>query len=496
MESYNIKDLAALMPVIVLVTGGCVLLLSEVFLKSKNREYQPWLSALFGTIAAYLSWSNISEPARDIFGGFGRADPFGAFAAMLICVALVLTSLFAASSLRELRSERGEFHALAQFAAAGMILLAQTTDLVTLFVALEVLSLATYALTAYLRNSARPAEAALKYFVLGSFSSAIFLYGAALAYGAAGSTRLNDIAKATAVGSMTPLLFAALALITAGFLFKVAAVPFHMWAPDVYEGAPTTVTGFMAAGVKTAAVAAMIRTLFVAFGSRDAALGPTGIHGWAGTIAFVAYLTMIGGNLLALAQRSVKRMLAYSSISHAGYLLVAVSAGAEARIRGEATQAALYYLAAYTFTALGAFAVCAALERRDGPEVDDDTRYDGLAQRRPALALAMTIFMLSLAGIPPTAGFAAKLFVFRAALDAKAIGLAVTGVLTSLAGLYYYLRVVVAMYMKPSAEGAVVPPARAAMGLGLAIAAVATLAFGIGPGPLAELAKVASTLGQ
>jgi NADH-quinone oxidoreductase subunit N len=491
-ESYNWSDFAALAPAITLVVGSCALLLSEVFLTSRNRGYQAGLSVVFAVAAGLFAFQDLSVSPRDLFGGFLRLDAFGSFIALLICFAIALTSLFASSHMKELASERGEYHALAHLAGAGMILLAQATDLITMFVAIEVMSLATYALTAYLRSSARPAEAGLKYFILGSFSSAVLLYGSALAYGAAGSTRLSDIAKLTAVTSESNVLvLTALALIVAGFLFKIAAVPFHMWAPDVYEGAPTTITGFMAAAVKTAAIAALLRTLFVAFGPTAFAIGPKGNGGWAAAIAVIAYLTMIGGNLLAIAQRSVKRMLAYSSISHAGYLLVAVVAGATPSVRAEATSAALFYLAAYTVTALGAFAIVAALERRGGREIDDDTRYDGLAQRHPALALAMAIFMLSLAGVPPTAGFMGKLFVLRAALDADLIGLTVVGVLTSVAGLYYYLRVIVLMYMRPAVEGDTVPARSIGMGVGLTITAVATVLFGIGPSLLTGLAQAA-----
>ena len=496
MGTYNWQDMAALAPAIILVAGGCVLLLSEVALKSASRGYQAGLSVFFATFAGLAAWSQLSGAGRDLFGGFARLDAFGSAVAIIICFALALTSLVSQSFLREHASERGEFHALAHFAAAGMIILADATDLITLFIALEVMSLAIYALTAYLRSSARPAEAALKYFVLGSFSSAVLLYGASLAYGAAGSTRLTDIAAAVQGGAHLPLIYAALALVGAGFLFKVAAVPFHMWAPDVYEGAPTPVTGFMAAGVKTAAFAAIVRTLYVAFGAKTFALGAPGGKGWYGAVATLAVLTMVGGNLLALAQRSVKRMLAYSSISHAGYLLVGVAAGAfGGATRAAASQATLYYLLAYTATAIGAFTVVAALEKRGGPEVDDDARYDGLSQRDPVLAFVMAIFMVSLAGIPPTAGFTAKLFIFRSALDVGAVGLAVVGLLSSVAGLYYYLRVVVVMYMKPAPANAPAAPTRlTSMNFGLAIAATVTLVVGIAPHLVRQVAHAVALL--
>lgn len=495
MGSFNWQDLLALGPVFTMVVAGCVLLLSEVSLKSRERAYQGWLSAFFAGVALFWAWTQTDDNAVEIFGGFGRVDAFGAYVAMLVSFGLALTSLIGQGFLREQASERGEFHALAHFAGAGMILLAETTDLLTLFVALEVMSLAIYALTAWIRSSARPAEAALKYFILGSFASAIMLYGASLAYGAAGSTRLLDIARAAQSGQHPALVLVAVALIAAGFFFKVAAVPFHMWAPDVYEGAPTPVTGFMAAGVKAAAFAALLRVLYVAFGHEALALGGEGGKGWVSIVSVVAVLTMVGGNLMALAQKSVKRMLAYSSISHAGYLLVGVASGAYANARAEATQATLFYLFGYTATAIGAFAVIGMLEKRGGAELDVDGRYDGLAQRHPSLALALAIFILSLAGIPPTVGFTAKLFIFRSALEAGQVGLAVTGLLASVAGLYYYLRVLVMMYMRPPAENAApIPPRLGMANAGLMVAVVTVLVFGVLPGSLQELAHLAAAL--
>lgn len=495
MGSFNWQDFLALGPVVVMVVAGCVLLLSEVSLTSRERSYQGWLSAFFAGLAFLWAWTQTDDAAVDIFGGFGRVDAFGAYLAMLVSFGLALTSLIGQGFLREHASERGEFHALAHFAGAGMVLLAETTDLLTLFVALEVMSLATYALVAWLRSSARPAEAALKYFILGSFSSAVMLYGASLAYGAAGSTRLADLAKAAQAGQHPTLVLVSLALVVAGFLFKVAAVPFHMWAPDVYEGSPTPVTGFMAAGVKAAAFASLLRVLYVAFGAEALAVGANGGKGWVTMISAFAVLTMVGGNLMALAQKSVKRMLAYSSISHAGYILVGVAAGAYSNARSEATEATLFYLFGYTATAIGAFAVLGALERRGGEELDVDGRYEGLAQRHPGLALALAVFILSLAGIPPTVGFTAKLFIFRAALDANLVGLAVIGLLASVAGLYYYLRVLVMMYMKPSPENVAEIPARLPMAnVGLVVAVLVVLAVGVLPGSLQELTRVAAQL--
>ena len=350
------------------------------------------------------------------------------------------------------------------------------------------MSLAVYCLTAYLRRGKRPAEAAFKYFVLGSFASAIFLYGAALAYGATASTRLVDIAAALRGGG-SGLLWAAAALLVVGFAFKVAAVPFHMWVPDVYDGAPAPVTGFMAAAVKVAAFATLVRILLGGFGDPVAALGA---HGWQRLVVWLAGLTMVVGNLLAIPQRSVKRMLAYSSIAHAGYLLVAVAAMAGPLPRQDAIGGLLFYLASYGATVIGAFGVVAIIERKlalSGAG-DDLSSWAGLSERHPALAAAMSLFMVSLAGIPPTAGFMAKLTVFRAAVSAELVPLAVLGVLTSVGGLYYYLRVVVYVYMMPTTKpDAVMGERLVAAGLALIGCAVLVVWMGVQPGAFASVAQ-------
>jgi NADH-quinone oxidoreductase subunit N len=369
-----------------------------------------------------------------------------------------------------------------------MALLGMASDLLVAFIGIEVMSLSTYSLSAWLRRGKRPAEAAFKYFILGAFSSALFIYGAALVFGATNSTLFSAVSHVKA----GPLLVAGLSLVAAGLAFKVAAVPFHVWTPDVYEGAPTPVTAFMAAGVKTAAFAVLTRVAIVAW----AAPG-VGDSGFGTVITVLAILTMVFGNLLALPQRSVKRMLAYSSIGHAGYLLVGVVAAGAAGARELAVTGILFYLAAYTATVIGAFAVVGATERRE-PGADDEpadawdlARFSGLARRRPGLAFVMAVFLLSLAGVPPTAGFVAKLLVFKAAIGAQAYGLAIVGVLTSALGAYYYLRVVVYMYMRP-AEGADESISSPAMSLGLAVAAIAVVLLGIGPEPIANLARAAA----
>ncbi|HEY0839828.1 MAG TPA: NADH-quinone oxidoreductase subunit N, partial [Vulgatibacter sp.] len=419
---------------------------------------------------------------------FAVADDFGAFVTLIVCAGLALSALVAGAFLEARQADRGEFYALAMFGAAGMCLLGQSTDLLLIFVAIEIMSVSTYALAAYMRRGVKPAEAAFKYFILGAFSTAIYLYGVALVYGATGGkTGLSDIAQVADGGV---LLLAGLAFVAVGFFFKVAAAPFHMWTPDVYEGSPTPVTAFMAVGVKAAAFAALVRVLTVGFGGEGIASLE---NGWGQVIGVLALVTMLVGNLLAIPQRSVKRLLAYSSIAHAGYVLLGVAASAATSARAVATEGILYYLAAYTVTGVGAFAVVAALERLDGegPMTWDLDRFAGLAKKRPALAFAMALFMVSLAGIPPTAGFIGKLYVFRAAIDAKLYGLAVAGVLTSLAGIYYYLRVVVYMYMRePEESVGELPAPRMSMAVALVAAAIGTLALGVLPGLIGEAAQL------
>jgi NADH-quinone oxidoreductase subunit N len=507
-------DFLPLLPAIILVVGACVLLLSEVFLSaSSSRSYQAVLSTATSVIAGIAALSLLSEPARQVFLGFGAMDPFSSFLTFIVCVSLALASLTAAGFLRKRGAERGEFYALMLFAGAGMSLLGLSNELITIFVNVEVLSIATYALTSYLRRGTRPSEAGFKYFILGAFSSAVLLYGSALLYGASGTTMLSDMAQPlrAAMANNAALVYAGAVLVAAGFAFKVAAVPFHMWTPDVYEGAPTPVTALMSAGVKAAAFVALVR-VFVSVGSGIDAQLPFAIF------STLALLTMVAGNLLAIPQRNVKRMLAYSSIAHAGYLLLGVAAlfvsapgqefkllGASALVgaspeavaRVEALRGILYYLLAYTFTAVGAFGVVSLLERREDEEKGtawDLERFSGLAQRRPGWAFAMAAFMLSLAGIPPTIGFIGKLILFRAAVDAGLVGLTIIAVLSSAAGAYYYLRVVVYMYMRPVPEGSHVLERSWMTELALVVSTVAVVLLGIMPGPLTEWIAQAGTL--
>lgn len=498
--NFNPVDLLGVLPALVLMIGGLIVLASEVFLRAvrpvkedqgkalppPDRRYQAFVAAVFAGLALWAAVAQLSDPTSALFGGAATSDGLGRVMAAVVSGALLLSCLVSFSYLEGLNATRGEFYALALFAASGMCILAQATDLIVVFIALEVMSLSVYCLTAYLRRGRRPAEAAFKYFVLGSFASAIFLYGAALAFGATGSTRVAELAIAArnvgAGGPGSGLVLAASALLAAGFAFKVAAVPFHMWVPDVYEGAPAPVTGFMAAGVKAAAFATLVRILVTGFGDAGTALGP---NGWQSVIVFLAGATMLVGNVLAVPQRSVKRMLAYSSIAHAGYLLVAVASMAGGAPRPDAVEGLAFYLATYAATVVGAFGVVALIERKLAlaDQSDDLTSWAGLSEKHPLLAAAMALFMVSLAGIPPTAGFMGKLTIFRSAISAGLTGLAIFGVLTSAAGLYYYLRVVVYLYMQPSQQPEPVPGGKlVTVGFALAGCAFLVVWLGVQPG--------------
>jgi len=408
------------------------------------------------------------------------ADGFALFfQAILLCAAIAVV-LLSPGYLRENGLERGEYYALVLFSLVGMLGLASTVELVSMFVALEIMSIALYALAGLRRGRVESQESALKYFVTGSFSSAFFLYGVALLYGATGSTALERVARGLA--STTPeqggLAILGTAMLLVGFAFKVASVPFHMWAPDVYEGAPTPVTGLMAAGVKAAAFGALLRVFGVALPS-------LALH-WQPLIAVLAAITMVVGNLAALAQGNLKRMLAYSSIAHAGYLLTALVAAP-----GLAGEAMLFYLVAYAAVNLGAFGVVSALSR-DGREPLGWQDLAGLSERRPAVSAALAVFLVSLTGIPVTAGFVGKFYLFNAAVAAGWVWLAIVGVLMSVVSAYYYLRVVVAMYMsEPLGEDrwAPVSPASA---FALAVTVGIALLLGVWPAPFLHYARVAA----
>jgi NADH-quinone oxidoreductase subunit N len=382
--------------------------------------------------------------------------------------------------MRRLGLERGEYYVLLLFSIAGMMLMAQAGDLIIVFLALELLSIPLYVLAAFARPREESEEAGLKYFLLGAFSTGFVVYGIALVFGAAGSTSLKAIVTAATSGAANPLLLTiGSALILVGLGFKVAAVPFHMWTPDVYQGAPSAVTAFMAAGAKIAGFAALLRVFALAFPTLASDLTPI--------LAVMAALTMIVGNLLAIAQTNIKRLLAYSSIAHAGYILMAFVPYGQSGVVATAVAAGLFYLVSYALTNFGAWAVVIALEKQEGKglEIND---YAGLGRRHPALAAAMAIFMLSLTGVPPTLGFVGKFYLFRAAIQGQFYLLAVIGVLTSLISAYYYLRVVVTMYMR---DGEPQTTSEPWLNLTWGTAAVLTVVVSLVPAPLFDWASQA-----
>ena len=460
-------ELNAIVPMACVTAAGIAAMVAEAFREPGERMPIGGLGAvgLVGAgIASFLLWG------RDAVSfGVVAADNFGLFVTWILIVVGLLSLGFSATTIDRERLPGGEYYALMLFAIAGMMLMATATDLLLIFLALEVLSLAVYVLTGLRRSSAAATEAALKYFLLGAFSSAFFLYGIAFTYGLTGSTRLDRVGSLMAAQAMspTPMQFVALGLLLVGFAFKVAAVPFHMWTPDAYEGAPPAVTGFMSTGVKAAAFAAFVRVFLSAFEPLR--------NDWAPVLWIVAAATMIVGTVVGVAQLNVKRMLAYSSIAHGGYILLALLASNDV---GKA--AVLFYLLVYAITNLGAFGIIAALEGVDRPN-DRVADYAGLWYDHPRLAALMTIFLLSLGGFPPTAGFIAKWYVFSAAVKAGYNGLAIIGVLTSVVSVFFYLRIVVMMYMTQPDAAVQVPPVSRAAGIALAVSAALVFYLGILP---------------
>ncbi|MGH2695893.1 MAG: NADH-quinone oxidoreductase subunit NuoN, partial [Actinomycetota bacterium] len=422
-------------------------------------------------------------PAADeltVLGGMVAVDRFALFFRLVILGCAALGVLLGAHYLERTGEGRGEYYALLLFATAGMTLLASAADLIVVFLALEVLSLSLYVMAGFSWRRLASQEASLKYFLLGAFSSAFFLYGIALAYGAAGTTSLGGIAEALSGPSeSTALALAAGGLLIVGFSFKVAAVPFHMWTPDVYQGAPSPVTGFMAAGTKVAGFAALIRVTTVALGPVAWELLPA--------LVAVSALTMVVGSILAIAQDDVKRLLAYSSIAHAGFVLVGVAAANQEGVSGS-----MFYLVAYAAMILGSFAVVIVVSRTGEGRTSLRT-YRGLARRNPVLGALLALFLLSLAGIPPTAGFIAKVLVFEAAVRAGLEGLVVVAVLASVVAAFFYIRLIVLAYMEDPEEAQRVP-AEPAPGVALGVAAAITLVLGILPGLLLDPLQDAAVL--
>ncbi len=469
-----IFDIRALEPMLFVLGTALAVLVLDLALPRRARAALAIVTVV-GLVLAMLSSLLLSQDAPLRFMTTSPSmlvlDTYAVFFNLILLAGAILTVLASVNYLEEMQAHHGEYYVLVLCALAGMMTMAGATDLVTVFLGLEVMSIPVYVLAGFTRRRPRSNEAALKYFLLGSFATGLLLYGIALTYGATGAT---DLAAIRAAWEPTPLALAGIGLLLAGFGFKISSVPFHMWTPDVYEGAPTPVTGFMAVGVKAAAFAAFLRVFLVAF---DLTADKVNVALWV-----LAAATMTVGNLAAIVQPNIKRMLAYSSIAHAGYALVGMTAATPA---GQA--AVLYYLLVYTFMNLGAFAVVILLVR-DGEERVQIDDLAGLGYARPALGLAMTLFMLSLGGIPPTAGFMGKFFIFRAAIEAQYNWLVVLAVLNAVVSMYYYLRVVIVTYRsEPGVDLRAAAPSTACAAA-LLISAIATLLLGIFPSAPLDIA--------
>src|SRR5262245_15340567 len=464
-------------PAAVLAVTAFILMLMDLVTPRGRREHMAFVG-LAGVVVALITCILLWGSDMTGFQGMAVLDTLSLFATLVIGYATGLVLLESIDYLRRRGMESGEFYILVLFAAAGMAIMAGANDLIVIFLGLETMSLALYVLAGFFRTEIQAGEASMKYFLLGAFASGFFLYGVALIYGATGSTNLHRIGAAVTAGAARdPLLLIGFALLLVGFGFKISAVPFHMWTADVYEGAPTSVTAFIATGSKAAAFAALLRLLLES-------LRP--LQGeWTWLFWGLAVLSMTLGNVVALAQQNLKRMLAYSSIAHVGYMLIGVVAGG-----GLGTGSVLFYLLVYTFTTAGAFGVILLLER-GGEEAVQIGDTAGLATRHPLAAFALALLLLSLVGIPPTAGFVGKFYLFGAAVRAGFIWLAVIAVLNSAAAAYYYLRIIVSMYMRePDGPPAVVAPSFAGA-LAVVVALWGIIQLGIFPAPLFDLAQSA-----
>ncbi len=478
MAALTFPDVAwlPLLPLLVITGTTLLVLVADLFAEGPDYDALGWLG-LIGLLLAVLTAVPLWNQSGTTLGGTLVLDRYGLFFTILFCVGSGLTVLLSMNYLETTDIRCGDYYTLILFSTIGMVLMATSLDLIVIFLGLEVMSVAAYALAGIWRTQVRSNEAALKYFILGAFASGFLLLGIALVFGATGETLLPRIGEVAAKGSAEQrlLLSVGAALLLVGFGFKVAAAPFHSWAPDVYEGAPTAVTAFMAAGIKAAAFAAFVR-VFVD------SLGPLA-GDWRGALWFLAVLTMTVGNVSALVQRNIKRLLAYSSIAHAGYLLVGVVVGGES-----GSAALLFYLVVYTLMTLGAFGVVIALGRRGQPHEDLDD-WAGVGLRSPFLGLAMTVFMLSLAGVPPLAGFMGKFYLFSAALEAGYVWLTVIAVVNSLVSVYYYVGVLVKMYMAEGGAEVETAAARPYLFATLVAALAGTLLLGLFPTPWFELAR-------
>ena len=480
-QFFQMQDLAAIVPEGELVVFAMFLLIFDLLIKDKR-----WIGVI-GLIGIAVSTGfllfkvGFNKIPGCCYGGVLVVDSFATLFKLIFLIAAALSIAISLKYLDVERENHGEYYALILFATMGMMFMAGAMDLVTLYIGLETMAIATYVLVGFLKSNQRSNEASMKYFLLGAFSSGILLYGMSLLYGISGSTKFFDIAEALARRPVNdPISLVAMITLSAGMLFKIAAVPFHQWTPDAYEGAPSSITAFMSVAVKAASFAMMARVLMIAMGPLQA--------NWTPILAAVSVMTMTVGNIAAITQSNVKRLLAYSSISHAGYVLIGFIAGNDTGLT-----AVPLYLLIYTFTNLGVWGIVVALRRKDviGEHIDD---MAGLYFRHPTAAILMLIFLLSLAGIPPTAGFIGKYYLFAAAIETGHNTLAVIAVLNAAISIYFYFRIVVSMFMREATEktGLTYAPG---LNIALAIAIVFTLFIGIYPDPFINMARHAVILG-
>ena len=470
------NSLASLFPLLAVVTGALIVLLLEVFIKKERRAYLGYVSLAFLAAAAYLSVSSWSRELT-YFRGTLSLDNLAVFLTLLFSLAVAFVILLSLKYIGQQDANHGEVFALLLLALSGLLIMTSSSDLLVIFLGLEVLSVSSYALAGLKRKDEKSGEAALKYFLLGSFASAFLVLGLAFLYGAARSTFLPEIiAHFGAEAGSSVLGLIGVALVLVGFGFKVAVVPFHMWTPDVYEGAPTPVTAFFSVAPKAAGFVVLIR-LFLNFWD---SVPNSSVLFWA--LWTISVLTMVVGNLVALRQTNIKRLLAYSSIAHAGYLLVAILAQDYASL--------VFYLAAYLFMNIGAFAALIGLSKT-GTEYLELDDFAGIGFRYPWIGGTMSIFLLSLAGFPPTAGFLGKFYVFSAAVRAGLVPLVVIGVLASLVSVFYYLRIVVYMYMREPGREVDIEVENPALFLVLFLCLYGVLQLGIFPGNILIVIKQA-----
>ena len=460
-------NIASILPPLVLSVFGIVVMVAEPFVSEARKSRLGWL-AFAGTLAGMVALIPMSSNRGQWYSNLWIVDDYDVFLNFILLLIAAITILASIDFLRREDMNHPEFYSLLLFATAGMLMMAGSNELVMVFLGLEILSIATYVMAGFRRTDLKSNESALKYFLLGSFSSAFFLYGIALIFGATGSTNLIAIADVLrSAETQASLVYLSAALILIALCFKVAVAPFHIWTPDVYEGAPTPVAGFMSVGPKAAGFAVLFRIFLTAFPSIE--------DRWTSAMWMIAALTMILGNVIAIVQPNIKRMLAYSSIAHAGYIAVAFASTSQ-----QGVSAALFYILAYSLTNLGAFAVVTILSRREDKLVNI-ADYAGLAAKRPGLAAVLSLFLLSLAGVPGTAGFAGKFFIFRAAVESRFIWLAIVGVITTVISFYYYLYIIVQMYMREPNDEFSGLRLCGSLKIALAITAIGTLYLGLLP---------------